>query len=56
MNIDLKKDKYISQDNLIRLLSELKRDYEVFVPAKKDNQRFYRRYTEFTKEQINQIS
>jgi len=36
---------YISKDNLFRLLDALKADYEVFVPVKKDEQRFYKRYT-----------
>lgn len=40
--------KYISHKNFIQLLEGLKQDYAVFVPVKKDNQRFYRKYEEFT--------
>jgi len=36
--------KYISKINLFKLLEELKGDYEVYVPAKKENQRFYKKY------------
>ena len=39
---------YISKDNLFKLLDGLKADYDVFVPAKKDEQRFYRRYEQFS--------
>lgn len=38
--------KYISYDNLFKLLEELKKDYEVYTPAKKDQQRFYQKYTQ----------
>lgn len=37
---------YISWDNLFGLLKELKEDYQVYLPVKKDKQRFYQRYTE----------
>ena len=39
---------FISKDNLGRLLDALKEDYDVFVPVKKGEQLFYRRYAEFT--------
>ena len=42
------KEKYISIDNLIKLLEELKKDYEVYVPVKKGEQRFYKKYTQFS--------
>jgi ferredoxin len=35
---------YISKANLFRLLDGLKADYQVYVPAKKENQRFYKKY------------
>jgi formate hydrogenlyase subunit 6/NADH:ubiquinone oxidoreductase subunit I len=38
--------KYIKLENLLKLLEELKKDYRVFVPVKKEDQRFYREYTE----------
>lgn len=37
--------KYISKNNLFKLLDFLKKDYEVYVPVKKNEQRFYKRYT-----------
>jgi len=37
---------YISQDNLIKLLDALRAAYDVYVPVKKDNQRFYKKYTQ----------
>jgi len=40
--------KYISENNLKNLLEALKKDYEVFVPVKKGDQRFYKKYTDFT--------
>jgi len=40
--------KYISNNNLKNLLDALKKDYEVFVPVKKGDQRFYKKYTDFT--------
>ena len=42
------KPKYISNDNLFRLLDSLKADYEVFVPVKKGEQRFYKKYVRFS--------
>ncbi len=38
--------KYISTDNLFKLLNALKRDYNVYVPVKKGEQRFYKKYDE----------
>jgi ferredoxin len=40
--------KFITTDNLAKLLEILKKDYRVFVPVKKEEQRFYTEYTEFT--------
>ncbi|UCH11870.1 MAG: 4Fe-4S dicluster domain-containing protein, partial [Candidatus Omnitrophota bacterium] len=40
--------KFISNNNLIKLLESLKKDYKVYVPVKKHGQRFYKRYFEFT--------
>jgi len=40
--------KYLPKTNLTNLLDSLKKDYEVFVPIKKGEQRFYRKYTEPT--------
>ncbi|MGD2279247.1 MAG: hypothetical protein PVH45_04010, partial [Candidatus Omnitrophota bacterium] len=40
--------KFITKDNLARLLEALKEDYRVFVPVKKGEQRFYKEYDEFT--------
>jgi len=39
---------HISNKNFVKLLGSLKRDYRVYVPVKKDDQRFYREYTEFS--------
>ena len=39
---------YISRDNLFKLLEALKSEYKVYVPAKKDKQRFYKRYIQPT--------
>jgi len=36
--------KYISYNNLFKLLDELKKGYEVYTPVKKGEQRFYRKY------------
>lgn len=36
---------YISYNNLFKLLEELKKSCEVYVPVRKDQQRFYRKYT-----------
>ena len=46
--MDTDKEKYISNDSHIKLLDGLKQDYEVFVPVKKGEQRFYKRYTQFS--------
>jgi len=35
---------YISNENLFKLLDELKQDYDVYTPVKKSKQRFYKRY------------
>lgn len=35
---------YLSKDNLFKLLDALKADYEVFVPVKKSEQRFFKKY------------
>lgn len=37
---------YISKDNFFKLLDRLKENYEVYVPAKKGDQRFYKKYEE----------
>ncbi len=39
---------YISKNSLVQLLEILKKDYQVYLPVKKDQQRFYNRYTTFT--------
>lgn len=36
---------YLSENNLIKLLEALKEDYAVYVPVKKGQQRFYKKYT-----------
>jgi len=38
--------RYISKDNFFKLLNILKKDYSVYVPVKKEKQRFYANYTE----------
>ena len=38
--------KYISESNFFKLLENLKNSYEVYVPVKKGEQRFYKKYTE----------
>ena len=43
---------YISSSNFVKLLENLKNDYEVYIPEKKDNQRFYKKYTDFTEDII----
>ncbi len=40
--------KFISLEALMRLLGALKEDYRVYVPVKKEDQRFYQEYSEFT--------
>ncbi|MBN2097291.1 MAG: 4Fe-4S dicluster domain-containing protein [Candidatus Omnitrophica bacterium] len=37
---------YISQPNLLQLLAQLKEDYQVFVPVKSGEQRYYKEYTD----------
>ena len=37
---------YISQNNLFKLLDALRAVYDVYVPVKKDDQRFYKKYTQ----------
>ncbi|MCK4417056.1 MAG: hypothetical protein KAV99_02685, partial [Candidatus Latescibacteria bacterium] len=39
---------YISKNNFVQLLEILKKDYQVYLPVKKGEQRFYDRYTTFT--------
>lgn len=39
-----KKNRYISTDNLFKLLDSLKSDYDVFVPVKKGESRFYQKF------------
>jgi ferredoxin len=39
---------YITLDNFIEFLELLKDTYEVYVPVKKGDQRFYKKYSEFT--------
>ena len=36
---------YIPQNNLMKLLENLAKDYEVYVPVKKGSQRFYKKFT-----------
>lgn len=48
--------KFLTQDNLAKFLNILKKDYEVYVPVKKDNQRFYKSYDTFTENiQIGEV-
>jgi len=39
---------YISSSNFVKFLENLKSDYEVYVPVKKGEQRFYKKYIDFT--------
>lgn len=39
---------YISSNNFAKLLENLKKDYNVYVPVKKDDQFFYKKYIDFT--------
>ncbi len=39
---------FISNANLVKLLNHLKSDYNVLVPVKKGNQRFYKKFDTFT--------
>ena len=45
MNTD-KNTLYISKDNFFKLLDALKKDYEVYVPVKNKEKRFYKKYAE----------
>ena len=40
--------KYITNENLVKFLDILKKDYQTFVPVKKDDQRFFKKYTGYT--------
>ena len=40
--------KYLSDKSLIQLLGALRKNYAVFVPVKKENQRFYQNYEAFS--------
>ena len=40
--------RFISRDNFARFLNALSAEYDVFVPVKKGEQRFYERYNSFT--------
>jgi len=44
--------KYISSENLKNLLDVLKKQYAVYVPVKKDEQRFYKQYSEYTDDMV----
>ncbi len=44
--------KYITRENLAKLLDILKKDYRVFVPVKKDDRRFYREYDALTEDVV----
>lgn len=37
---------YISKNNFVKLLEALQADYEVYVPVKKDKQRFYKKFNQ----------
>ncbi len=39
--------KYISKNNLFKLLDALKTEYEVYIPVKENDQRFYKEYVAF---------
>ena len=39
---------YISSSNFAKFLENLKNDYDVYVPVKKDDQYFYKKYIDFT--------
>jgi len=39
---------FISRDNLLNLLENLKNDYAVYIPVKKENRRFYKKYDGFS--------
>ena len=42
--------KYISNNDFTKLLETLKKDYEVYLSVKKNDQRFYQKYTEFSED------
>ena len=42
--------RYISNKNLVKLLDSLKYDYDLFVPVKKGQHRFYKKYDIFTED------
>jgi sulfhydrogenase subunit beta (sulfur reductase) len=44
--------KYITRENLAKLLEILKKDYRVFVPVKKGDQRFYKEYDALTEDVV----
>jgi ferredoxin len=39
---------FVSRDNLLKLLEDLKNSYAVYIPVKKDDRRFYRKYNELS--------
>ena len=39
---------YISSKNFIQVLNVLKKEYQLYLPNKKNNQRFYKKYSEFS--------
>ena len=41
---------YISKSNLFTLLDTLKANYHIYLPVKKDEQRFFKRYTSFSED------
>ena len=44
--------KYIAKENFEKFLGSLKKDYEVYVPVKKGDQRFYKKYDELTEDTV----
>ncbi len=44
----MKKMRYITHENFVKFLNSLRKGYNVFVPVKKGEQRFYARYEKFT--------
>jgi len=44
--------KFISDSNFLKLLDQLKKDYEVYVPVKKEDKRFYKKYEDTSTEDI----
>ena len=43
---------YISQANLAKLLDILRKDYKVYLPVKKGEQRFFKKYADFTEDVV----